>query len=164
MKGKFVLFALLLCPELYAQGKFGGTFGSLVNKRYTDEKQLTILNGFTYRGGTVLGDPSDPRGLSVSWYMRGTTIVALYESKEEKSADRWIVDVLEIKNAQKDQELSIGTCQDGENSMPGLVALVQPSDAKRFKALKAWNFNLDKLSIQLWSPDKVTCLGAVGED
>src|SRR6478736_4454690 len=164
MKNKFVLIALFICSGLHAQGKLAGSYGALINKRFTDEKQLTSLYGFTYRGGSVIGDSADPRGLSVSWYMKGPIIVALFESKKADAAVIQIVDVLEIRNIQKDQELSIGVCQDGENVMPGLVALVQPSEAKRYKALKAWNFNPEKLMIEPWPQEKISCLGAVGED
>ncbi|MBS1950623.1 MAG: hypothetical protein OJF59_000814 [Cytophagales bacterium] len=161
------LFAVCLCFSILvcsAQGRFAGSYRSLIGKKFFDEKQLTPLNNFTSRGGSVLGNPGGEADLSVSWYSKGNLIVALYESRENSTKEITVIDVLEIKNVQKNQELAMGVCTDGENEMPGLVALVQPSSAKRYKAIQAWNFNLDKIRIESWSADKVTCLGAVGED
>lgn len=162
MKLTTIGLMVLLPLVCFGQGKFAGSYRALVGKHYTDIKQLTLLQGFAQRSGTVVGDPSDERGLSINWYRRGPLIVVLFESKEANAKDHVIIDVVEIRAVEKNQELKVGTCQDGENPMPGLVALVQTATGKT-KALRAWNANLDKLYIDTWPADKVTCL-AEGDD
>lgn len=163
MKITLLSICCLVTLQAAGQGKFAGSYASLIGKKYTDEKQLTLLNGFTYRGGTMLSDVNDPDGFSGGWYVKGNLIVALFEQKIGDKG-RAILDVLEIKNVQKDQELSIGVCQDGESVNEGIVALVQVSKDERFKAVKAWYFNRDKIRIDIFASDKVTCLGMVGDD
>ncbi len=144
--------------HLLAQGTFSGSFRSLVGKTYQDEKQLTILQGFTSRGGSVLSD-----GFSGSWFIKGNLVVVLFESINQDNS-RSILDVLEIKNVAKGHEISIADCLDGQQENGGIVALVQTSHAERFKAIKAWYFNRDKIRIESFSAAKVTCIGMVGED
>src|SRR5882672_432990 len=136
---KTILLSILCLTGLHlmGQGKFAGSYASLAGKTYTDVKQLTLLNNFTYRGGTLLSDINDPDGFSGEWYSKGNLIVALFEQKAGRNG-KAILDVLEIRNVQKDQTLSIGDCQDGESVNEGIVALVQTSKADRFKALRAW--------------------------
>lgn len=165
---KFI--SLLLCfvcisvPVLiFAQGKFAGGYGSLIGKNYKDEKELTILYGFTSRGGTLLSDTDDPVSLSASWYSKGNLIVALFEQKDGDKGS-FILDVLEIRNVLTNQTLSIGDCKDGENVSTGFVALVNETKEERFKAVRAWFFNRDKIRLESWNPSRVTCIGMVGDD
>lgn len=152
----------LAAVDSMSQGRFAGSYGSLIGKTHTNESQLTLLQGFISRGGTSLSNVNDPAGFSSEWYRKGNLIVVLFEQKAGEG--KAILDVLEIKNAQKDQTLSIGDCQDGEMVNEGIVALVQTSKAERFKAVRAWYFNRDKIMIEPFAPDQVTCIGIVGED
>ncbi|MBS1542060.1 MAG: hypothetical protein JST14_00365 [Bacteroidetes bacterium] len=148
---------------LFSQGKFAGGYGSLIGKNYRDEKELTILYGFTSRGGTLLSDPGDPVSLSASWYSKGNLIVAFFEQKDGDKGSV-ILDVLEIRNVLANQTLSIGDCKDGDNVSVGFVALVNETREERFKAVKAWFFNRDKIRLEPWNPARVTCIGMVGDD
>lgn len=154
---------LLANTILFSQGKFAGNYRSLMGKTYMNESELTILKGFTSRGGTFLSDPSDPNGLSGSWYVKGNLIVTIFEQTNEDKT-RTIVDVLEVRNVLPNQQLSIGDCKDGENENTGFVALVNQPKEERFKAVKAWFFNRDKIRLEAWDAARVTCVGMVGDD
>ncbi|MFM8913917.1 MAG: hypothetical protein ACKOE6_13540 [Flammeovirgaceae bacterium] len=158
-----VLFCLMANIVVFSQGKFAGSYRSLLNKNYQNENQLTILQGFTCRGGTLLSDPSDPIALSGSWYIKGNLIVAIFEQTNEDKS-RTILDVLEVRNVQPNQLLSIGDCKDGDNQNAGFVVLVTQTKEERFKAVKAWYFNRDKIRLAAWDATNVTCIGMVGDD
>jgi hypothetical protein len=163
MKNLFLFIFLFVGNILYAQGKFAGSYASLINKNYMNEKELTQLRGFTLREGTLLSNYDDPVKLSASWYIKGTVIVAIFEQINVDNS-RVVLDVLEVKTALSNQILSIGVCQDGENINAGFVALVNQTNEERYKAVKAWFFNRDKIRLEPWSAAKVTCIGMVGDD
>lgn len=156
-------FLLITSCNLFAQGKFAGSYASLVNKNYMNEKELTLLKGFTLREGTLLSNYDDAVKLSASWYIKGNVIVALFEQINVDNI-HVVLDVLEVKNVLSNQILSIGVCQDGDDMNAGFVALVNQTKEERFKAVKAWYFNRDKIRLEARAATNVTCIGMVGDD
>ncbi len=164
MKQIIVFLIIVYTGNLKAQGNFAGSWKSLIETVYREEKDLAGLQGFTSRGGALLSEANDPDKFAVSWFSKGTTFVALFEIVKEDNT-RQILDVLEIKNAGTGQELKIGECKDGDSEINvALVALVLPVKKKQLKAIKAWHFNRDKIRIEAWPAAAVTCLGIEGDD
>jgi len=128
-----------------------------------NEKELTLLKGFTLREGTLLSNYDDPVKLSASWYIKGNTIVALFEQINVDNS-HVVLDVLEVKNVLSNQILSIGVCQDGDDMNAGFVALVNQTKEERYKAVKAWYFNRDKIRLEAKAATNIMCIGMVGDD
>jgi hypothetical protein len=138
-------------------------FKSLVGTSYRSEKELTLLEGFNFRGGSMITMVDDPETLVANWFHKGSLAVVLFEQVVEDNAHK-ILDVLVVTNFGKNQEIKIGECREGDTDTIELVALVNSTDAERVKALKAWRFNRDKLRIETYSAALVTCLGMVGDN
>jgi len=163
MKNSTVLIALLLSSTAFSQGNFASAqWKPLIGKTCANENEFSQLKGFTSLGGTLLSDVNDEQKKSVALFSKGSTVLILFEVLSNNKAT--ILDVVEVNNLQKNQEIKVGTCRDGENDMPGIVALVEPSKQARWKAQKAWLFNLDKIRVESWPHAKVTCLGIEGDD
>jgi hypothetical protein len=160
----FLTVFLMTGGGVAAQGKFAPPqMKSWIGKVIADETELPGFSEYQSRGGSVITDADDPEPLSVNWFSKPNSIVVFFE-QTEPGQKFTIVDVLEIKNTTQGQEIKAGDCRDGESDNSGIVALVQPSSAKRVKAIRAWLFNRDKKRIEAWSAQNVTCLGMVGED
>src|SRR5258706_8404613 len=130
------LVALLLpvpVPRLLAQGKFAGSYRSLVGKTYQNRTQLP-LSGFTIQGGTFMGD------LSVSWYRKGNLALALFERIAKNG---YVVhDVLQLANFSESQSLRFGNCLNARAiEDEGIVALVTLAKGELLKATSAWRWN-----------------------
>ena len=164
MKRMLVILLLLIPCNIFAQGAFADKgFKSMIGKVYRDQQELTELSGYTSRGGTLLSDINAIDKLTGSWFSKGTTFVALFEKVNDDNM-RLILDVLVIKNCKANQELKIGECRDGDKENAGIVALTNTVTTERVKALKAWNFNLDKVKIEAFSATNVSCLAFIGDD
>jgi hypothetical protein len=163
MKNCVVLIALLLSSTVFAQGNFvSAQWKSLIGKTCTNENEFSQLKGFTSLGGTLLSDVNDEEKKSVSLFRKGATTLIFFEVMTNDKIK--VIDIVEVTNIQKNQEIKVGTCGDGETDMIGLVALVEQSKQKRWKAVKAWFFNLAKIRVESWPHAKVTCLGIEGDD
>lgn len=148
----------------YAQGKFVSTnYKSLIGATWQKNEDLPLLNGFAYRGGGMFSGFDDEEQLGANWYIKGTTALVFFEQMNKDNTHE-IIDVLEITELKKNQEVKIGDCFDGEAEMISLVAIVTSSQAEKWKALKAWNFNRDKRRIESYKSSGVTCLGMIGEE
>jgi hypothetical protein len=161
---KSLFFICLLTSNLsFAQGKFAGGFTSLIKKNYKYETELPLLKGFTRSNESLLSNADDSQQFGASVYVKGNIVVALFEQLNiDKS--RVVLDVLEVKNVLPKQEVTIGQCQDGASYNVGFVALVQVTQEERWKAIKAWYFNRDKIRLEAYDAAKVTCIGMVGDD
>jgi len=163
MKIALILVCWLLTCGVFAQGRFASaTWKALIGKSCKSETEFPQLKDFTALGGTLLSNIEDEEKKSISLFSKGNTIIVLFELMTNNIIN--IIDVVEITNVLKTQELKVGTCRDGENDMVGLLALVNQSREVRWKAVKAWNYNLDKLKVETWPPTAVTCLGIEGDD
>ncbi|CAN5605041.1 hypothetical protein BH10BAC4_BH10BAC4_07680 [soil metagenome] len=164
MKTFLILFCCLVGVEMMAQGKFASpSLKSIIGKTCKNENEFPELKGFTALGGTLLTDVNDPEPKLVSLFSKGTTIVVLFEALVTENQFS-IIDVIEIKNIQRNQELKVGECRDGLSENPKILALTERSKEDRWKAVKAWYINVDKIRIEEFPPKNVTCFGIVGED
>src|SRR5260221_14197280 len=129
----FLVALLLPVPRLLAQGKFAGSYRSLVGKTYQDKSQLP-LSGFMIQGGTFMGD------LSVSWYRKGNLALALFD---QISKNGYLVrDVLQMANFSEGQSLRFGNCLHARAiEDEGIVALVTVAKGELLKATSAWRWN-----------------------
>jgi len=128
-----LLAALVSISSLFAQGKFAGSYRSLINKSYQDKSQLP-LPGFTLQGGTFIGD------LSVSWYRKGNLAVALFESISKNGYQ--VRDVLQLSSFSDNQSLRFGNCLNARAiEDEGIVALVTIEKHELLKAISAWRWN-----------------------
>jgi len=136
MKQKFslcLLAALIYVPSLFAQGKFAGSYRSLINKVYQEPTQLP-LPGFTAQGGTFVGE------LYISWYRKGNLAVALFESISKNGHQ--VRDVLQLSNFSDSQTLRFGNCLNSRAIEDGsIVALVMLEKHELLKAISAWRWN-----------------------
>jgi hypothetical protein len=164
MKNTFLLAAILCSAPLFAQGNFApADWKPLIGKTFNNESEITLLKGFTSRGGSLLTNVDDEEKLGSSLFSKGSTVIVLLE-KLLPNNQFAILDLMEVKNVLKTQEVKVGDCSDGENNDSGIIALVNQTDQERWKAIKAWHFNKDKIRIEPWPVQRVTCWGMVGDD
>ncbi len=164
MRNSILIILLALASDVFAQGKFASPdLKLLIGKTFSNESEIPRLAGYQSRGGTMITAIDDPVPLSVSWFSKANSILVFFEQTEPDQKFT-IIDVLEIQNTTTTQEIKAGECRDGQSDNMGIVAWVQSSSAKRVKAIKAWLFNRDKLRIEAWPNQNVTCLGMVGDD
>lgn len=126
--------AFLSAQCVLAQGKFAGSYRSLINKTYQDKAQLSILNGFMMQGSTFIGD------LSISWYKKGNLAIALFEGV---SKNGYLVrDVLQLSNLSENQSLRFGNCLNARTiEDEAIVAVVTVANGDLLKATSAWRWN-----------------------
>jgi hypothetical protein len=164
MKTLLLALSLACFGSLFAQGKYvGAEFKALIGESYSEKNELGPLIGFTSRGGSIITNPNDPEKFAGTWFSKGSTAIVLFETIDDDNV-REILDVLEIKKFDPQQEIMIGACRYGKSEMPGLVALVKSGNDKRLKPIKVWNLNRDKVRIEVFAPEKVTCIGMEGDD
>jgi len=136
MKQKFslcLMAALISIPSLFAQGKFAGSYRSLLKKVYQNKAQLP-LPGFALQGGTFMGD------LSVSWYRKGNLAVVLFESISKDGYQ--VYDVLQLSNLSANQTLCFADCLNARAiEDESIVALVMIEKRDLLKAISAWRWN-----------------------
>ncbi len=163
MKKTTLLFAwlLCLCHVLYAQeGKLApAPWKALIDKTCKNENEFPLLKGYTAKGENLLSFMEDPDKYSASVFVKGSTQVVFFKVIGAGESVSTILDVIEVNNVQKNQEIKIGVCSDGENDDLHIMALVEQSKQERWKALKAWMFQLDRIRVEAIAPTNVTCLG-----
>jgi hypothetical protein len=128
-----LLVALVSVSSVLAQGKFAGSYRSLLNKSYPDKSQLP-LPGFTFQGGSFMGD------LYLSWYRKGNLAVALFEGIS-KTGYR-VYDVLQLSNFSDTQSIRFANCLNARAiDDEGIVAVVTATNTALLKATSAWRWN-----------------------
>jgi hypothetical protein len=163
MKTIFLFIASFCGAQLFAQGNFAGAWKSLVGKTFKNENQILALKTFTAKGGNLLTDIDDEERISCSSFSKGTTVVVLFQ-KILKDESIEILEVIEVNNVLKTQEVKVGECRDGDSDNVGIIALVNQTKAERWQAVKTWYFNRDKIRIEPFLSKNVTCWGMVGDD
>lgn len=163
MKYLSVFFLFVYSNVAFAQGNFAGQLKPHIGKKYKEDKELSFLNDFVSRGGSLISNRNDPEKFIVSWFSQATTIIALLETVDQNN-NRQITDILKIENVGTGQELKIGDCTDEDSESVAFMALVVPSKAERWRAIKAWYCNRDKIRFEAWPAAKVSCVGMVGDD
>lgn len=156
------LLIFLMPLTLSAQQLAPSFWRPMVGKTCKTETDFSQLSGYTFFSGTVISDLEDPEQKQVHVFKKGLTAVIFFIIRQDDSR-LFILDAVEVRNLGPDQEISIGTCQDGDADMPGIVALVKKTPG-RWRALKAWHFDLNKIKVNVWPPNRVTCLSEQGED
>ncbi len=157
-----LFFFVLGSTSLFAQQLAPAYWRPLVGKTCKAESDFPQLKGYAFSSGTVISDPGDPEQKQIHVYKKGFTAVIFFIIRQDDSR-LFILDAVEIRNLTPDQEISVGTCQDGDAAMPGIVAQVKRTPG-RWKALKAWHFDLDKLRVRNWPANQITCVSEEGED
>ena len=57
---KYSIIFLFFIPQLcFSQGKYSYEFSSLLEKKFVTEKDLSLLKGFRYEQGIILGEISE---------------------------------------------------------------------------------------------------------
>ncbi len=162
MKHVVPIIVWLVSSPLFAQGNFASSqWKALIGKTCKNENEFSQLKEFISLGGTLLSDINDPEKKIVALFAKGSTVIVLFEVMTDNRIT--VLDVVEANNVQKNQEIKIGVCRE-ESDNPNIVALVEQSKQERWKALKAWHFNLDKIRVESWPHANVTCLGIEGDD
>lgn len=137
----------LSVSSLFAQGKFAGSYRSLLGKTYQDKSQLPLLNGFTLQGGTFIND------LSASWYRKGNLVIALFETISKNGYQ--VRDVLQLSNFTDNQSLRFGNCLNSRAiDDEGIVALVTVAKGDLLYAISVWRWNDEVKGLESVDKDK----------
>jgi len=159
-----LLFISFYSVTLLGQGKFASaTWKSVIGKTCKNENELTALKGYTSLGGSMMSDVAVVEAKSASLYSKGSTVIVLLTLTTADNIIH-ILDVIEITNVLKTQEVKVVDCKDGENEDSRIVALVNQTKDEQWKATKAWLFNLDKSQVEALPHQNVSCLGMMGEE
>src|SRR6186713_3430538 len=159
-----LLFISFYSVTLLGQGKFASaSWKSVIGKTCKNENELSALKDYTSLGGSMMSDVAEVEAKSASLYSKGSTVIVLLTLTTSDNIIH-ILDVIEITNVLKTQEVKVVDCRDGENEDSRIVALVNQTKEERWKATKAWLFNLDKSQAEAWPHQNVSCLGMMGEE
>jgi hypothetical protein len=140
---------------LHAQGKFAGSYRSLIGKTYQDKSQLP-LTGFTLQGGTLL------ENLSMTWYSKGNLAVVLFEEISKNGYS--VRDVIEISNFSKDQSVRFGNCLNSRLIEDGsIVALVKLATNELLNATNAWRWIDETKSLESISVNEINGISCPNE-
>jgi hypothetical protein len=156
------LLLMLLPMSLAAQNLAPTYWRAMTGKTCKNETDFSQLKGFVFSSGKVISGTNDPEQKQVHVFTKGLTAVIFFVIRQDDSR-LFILDAVEITNQMPDQEVIIGTCKDGTNAMPGIVALIKNTSGRR-QTLKAWYFNLDKLTVKIWPSTRVICLADQGKN
>lgn len=111
MKNKFLLLVCLYSTQLFAQGNFAPiAWKTLIGKTFNKHDEIAVLKGFDSNGGSLLTRIDDEEKIGSSLFSKGTTVVLLVE-KLLPNNQFIILELMEIKNVLKDQEVKIGDCR-----------------------------------------------------
>ncbi len=160
---KFMLLSVwLIGPSVYAQvGKLATVpWKTLIDKTCKTENEFPLLKGYTSKGETKLSFMEDTDQYSASVFSKGNILIVFFKGISKRESLSTILDVIEIRDVQKSQELKINVCRyDGADSPQPIMALVERSKQEWWKAVKAWVFQLDRIRVETISSNHVTCLG-----
>jgi hypothetical protein len=63
-------------------GRYAGSKKMLINKKYTDSRNIAGLKGWLYLGGSVINSLDDPEMITANVFKRGTTSVIIFSIKK----------------------------------------------------------------------------------
>ncbi|MEP6676921.1 MAG: hypothetical protein ABJA78_17295 [Ferruginibacter sp.] len=142
-----------------AQGKFAGSLIKMIGVKYTNDRHIKGLEGFTYREGSIASPLEDEQLFSVSVYKKGTTSVVLFSLSETDKKTFQVLDLLEIKNVTAGQDIKTMVCRENKIDNIEIVTLVKYSRSEYLKnVLKAWRFNRDKIRFETIPVKGIDCL------
>lgn len=155
------IFVSVLC---FSQGKYAGPILiKLINKTFTDEKNIPGLKGYELREGSMITGIDDPQPQFLSVLIKGKNRVVILSVKEDTvTTVQHIVDVIEIKNVLPGWEIRTAGCQNGDSEGEIIVALVNPGKGQTVKSVsRAWRCNRDKIRFEKISTKKINCINEV---
>lgn len=163
MRFLLVMILLLIAGNTFSQaGKYAGSKKMMINKKYTDPRNIVGLKGWLYLGGSVINSLDDPEMITADVFKRVTTSVIIFSIKENAqdtaSKEFFIADVIEVKNVLTGQEIKTGLCRNKGIESPEIVALIKTRGTEYVKAIKAWRFNRDKRRAEIVPAVKIDCL------
>jgi hypothetical protein len=149
------LCLLLLQPAARAQKFANSRWRGLINQTFSQTGGIKALQG--YRQHLYQALTSDTPSVSVFVLVKGNTQIVLLTSTDDTT--HTIVDVLEIKGVQKNQQLLVSQCLVAGMVNGDLIVLVQNPPPKTLKAkpLRAWRADRDRLHFKKASLVNVTC-------
>jgi hypothetical protein len=152
-------------PEGLAQGNFAGNFQKLVGKAFKDKSELTDLQGYTFREGSLVSPVDDPESITVDVYQRGSNAIVFFSINENPDDSEYVIaDVLEVKNVQPGWQIRTTFCRQSTIENPEIVALVKSSATEEFLTTvrQAWRFSRDKRRFELLNVKGIDCLSEGG--
>ncbi len=137
-KLKIVAFMILIFLNTSAQGKYSGDFKKIIGTKYYTEKDIPLLDNYTYFGGSIISDSIDSYYLSLEVFRKGkTAIIILSKLIDKETKKRSIIEVLKIIDVPKTYEIRTFGCT-SKNSNPDdkIVAVINSSSRKKIKFIK----------------------------
>lgn len=145
---KIIFFTVLICwctifcsCALAQPGKHtGSALKTLINSSFTDEQEVTGLEGFALYESSLLNRPDDPERLFLQVYAKGSERVVLFSALTDTIAFIFtVLDVLHLKNVREGVEFKSVTCRKNKVEDPQLLALLMPAEKMYFNNIKkAW--------------------------
>ncbi|MFT3933141.1 MAG: hypothetical protein QM726_05935 [Chitinophagaceae bacterium] len=160
-----LLATVLFCASAAAQGKFAGTHKNVLGKKYTDEKSIPWLKGYTWRQGDLITDANDGRPQFLTIYFKGKDALVLYTAHVDGPAELYVViDAIEIKNIATDWDIRTAGCSEGSTQGQIIIAIVKAGNKKTTTIVqKAWRCNRDKLRIEAIDAKNIHCVVEDGD-
>lgn len=154
------MFFLLSIQSTWSQGDYAPTLKRLIGKKFTDEKNIPGLKGYSFREGSLITDVDDPEPQFITLLLKGTKGAVVYSVMPDTSQKIChILDVIEIRNIPTGWEIRTVGCQEGETEDQIIVALVKPGKGEYVKAIKqAWLCLRDKLRFTGISSKDIKCI------
>lgn len=165
---KYILILLLGSAFFMAcssaeTGKFAGSMKSLPGTSYVDSIEVPGLEGWTYRGGSMISDLDDPLTMISDVYSKDSTQIAFFSILEDSATGKYrILDLIEVPGVGTDWMLKTAFCGPDKKEDPMIVAFVKWNPELEFlEAEKAWRFDRDKNVFESIPVKGITCLNEV---
>lgn len=164
MRKRVVIFLAITCCaiEVIAQpGKYAGSMKKLIDKTYTDSKNIPGLKGWVFRQGSVVNSLNEPEMVTADIFNKGNTWIVFFSIKEDTASDQFVVmDVVEVKNVLPHWQISAALCRQYQTANAEIVALVKEPISQEFlkPAKLAWRFNRDKRRFEKINVKDVDCI------
>lgn len=138
---KTSLIFLLIVSKSFCQGKYAAEYSTLLQKKYSNEKELIELKNFRYQEGKVLGE-INTNGLfssTLEVFKKGSTaIVILSKLTNPKTKIKTIIEVIKLSNITKNQEIRISSCS-RKNPYPNEeIVVVMAANTNQLKIAQAY--------------------------
>lgn len=160
-----VVICLLSAGSLMAQGQYAGTMKKIIGATYRYSDSIPGLRTWTFNQGSLLSAFDDPESIAATVYKKGNTLLVFIsigmedaETDSQNIPRMKVIDVMEIKNVGKGQEIKTSVCRQNKKENQWILALIKPAAVDYSKALKAWQFNREKRKLQVISTKMVDCM------
>ena len=156
----FCIVAFIFClSNSMAQGKFAGLLKKMIGVKYTDDKHIKGLEGFSFREGSIVSPLEDDELFDVSVYQKGNVYAVFFSLSDSTKKTYQILDILEFKNVTAGQVIKTITCREYKAENVEIVALVKYTKSAYLKnVIKAWRFSRDKIRFEKMDSRNVDCM------